>query len=117
MLTLLVLALVASIDSRLIPPYLDHYTMVTVMKKMFQENDFALQHDVKIRETMRNGLKINNIRKFDLKVHLKIARGRNRAKVLLSYGLRIDQITNLGFIAVFENKVLLRDQCGSVCPI
>jgi hypothetical protein len=109
LLTLLVLALVASIDSRLIPPYLDHYTMVTVMKKMFQENDFAHQHDVKIHETMRNGLKINNIRKFDLEEHLKIARGKGGAELVLDDEVRIDLFANLGLIAAFENKVPLRD--------
>ena len=83
--------------------------MVTVMKKMFQENDLALQDDVKIRETMRNRLKISSIRKFDFKEHLKIALGRNGAELLLNYELRIDLFANLGLIAAFDKKVPLRD--------
>jgi hypothetical protein len=108
-LTLLVLASVISIGSRLTPLYLDHNTMVTVMEKMSQENDLALQQDAKIRETMRKRLKINNIRKFDLKEHLKIARGTDGTELLLNYEVRIDLFANLGLIAVFEKKVLLRD--------
>jgi hypothetical protein len=108
-LSLLILASLVSIGSQLLPVYLDHNTMVTVMEKTSQENDLALQRDAKIRETMRKRLKINNIRKFDLKEHLKIARGTDGTELLLNYEVRIDLFANLGLIAVFEKKVLLRD--------
>ena len=61
-LALLVLASVFSIGSRLAPLYLDHNTMATIMEKMSQENDLALQSDANMYETMRNRLKINDIR-------------------------------------------------------
>ena len=53
-------------------------------------------------------LKINNIRKFDLKENLKISRGANRVELVLGYEIRIDLFAN-HLIAVFENKVPLRD--------
>ena len=108
-LSLLILASLVSIGSQLLPVYLDHNTMVTVMEKTSQENDLALQRDAKIRETMRKRLKINNIRKFDLEEHLKIARGEGGAELVLGYEVRIDLFANLGLIAAFENKVPLRD--------
>ena len=83
--------------------------MVTVMQKMSQENDLALLNDAKIRETMGVRLKINNIRKFDLKENLKISRGANRVELVLGYEIRIDLFANLYLVAVFENKVPLRD--------
>ena len=83
--------------------------MVTVMQKMSQENDLALLNDAKIRETMGVRLKINNIRKFDLKENLKISRGANRVELVLGYEIRIDLFANLYLMAVFENKVPLRD--------
>jgi hypothetical protein len=103
-----ILASVVFVGSRL-TPYLDHNTMVTVMQKMSQENDLALLNDAKIRETMGVRLEINNIRKFDLKENLKISRGANRVELVLGYEIRIDLFANLYLIAVFENKVPLRD--------
>ena len=108
-LTLLIIASLVFIGSRLTPAYLDYNTMVTVMQKMSQENDLALLDDAKIRETMRKRLKINNIRKFDLEEHLKIARGKGGAELVLDDEVRIDLFANLGLIAAFENKVPLRD--------
>ena len=108
-LALLMAAPVIFLGVRLTPVYLDHSTMVTVMQKMSQENDLALLNDAKIRETMGVRLKINDIRKFDLEENLKISRGANRVELMLGYEIRIDLFANLYLIAVFENKVPLRD--------
>jgi hypothetical protein len=108
-LALLIAASVIFVGLRLTPVYLDHNTMITVMQKMSQENDLALLSDAKIRETMGVRLKINNIRKFDLKENLKISRGANRVELVLGYEIRIDLFANLYLMAVFENKVPLRD--------
>ena len=108
-LALLVLGSVVFLGSRLTSVYLDHNKMIAVMQKMSQENDLALLNDAKIRETMGIRLKINNIRNFDLQENLKIARGKHGAELVLNYEVRIDLFANLGLIAVFENKVPLRD--------
>ena len=108
-LALLTVASVIFLGARLTPVYLDHSTMVTVMQKMSQENDLALLRDAKILETMGVRLKINNIRKFDLKDKLKITRGSHGAELVLDYEVRIDLFANLYLIAAFEKKVPLRD--------
>ena len=108
-LALLIAASVIFLGARLTPVYLDHSTMVTVMQKMSQENDLALLNDAKIRETMGVRLKINNIRKFDLKENLKIYRGRDGLGLLLNREVPIDLFANQGLIAAFENKVPFRD--------
>jgi hypothetical protein len=108
-LALLIVASVIFLGARLTPVYLDHSAMVTVMQKMSQENDLALLNDAKIRETMGVRLKINNIRKFDLKENLKIFRGTSGVELVLDYEIRIDLFANLYLIAVFENKVPLRN--------
>jgi hypothetical protein len=108
-LALLIAASVIFVGLRLTPVYLDHNTMITVMQKMSQENDLALLRDAKILETMGVRLKINNIRKFDLKDKLKITRGSHGAELVLDYEVRIDLFANLYLIAAFEKKVPLRD--------
>ena len=109
MVTLLVVAAVVSVGSRLIPLYLDHNTMGTIMEKMSQENGLALESEANIRDTMRKRLKMNNIRDFDLKEHLKIDRSKIGTELVLDYEVRIELVSNLSLIAAFNKKVSLRD--------
>ena len=109
MVILLVVASVVSVGSRVIPLYLDHNTMGTIMEKMSLENGLALESEANIRETMRKRLKMNNIRDFDLKEHLKIDRTKIGTELVLDYEVRIDLVSNLSFIAAFNKKVPLRD--------
>ncbi|HIE85520.1 MAG TPA: DUF4845 domain-containing protein [Gammaproteobacteria bacterium] len=109
MVILLVVASVVSVGSRLIPLYLDHNTMGTIMEKMSLENGLALASEANIRDTMRKRLKMNNIRDFDLKEHLKIDRTKIGTELVLDYEVRIDLVSNLSLIAAFNKKVPLRD--------
>jgi len=109
MVTLLILAAAISLGSRLIPLYLDHNTMGTIMEKMSLENGLALQSEGNIRDTMRKRLKMNNIRDFDLKEHLKIDRSKVGTELVLDYEVRIELVSNLSLIAAFNKKVSLRD--------
>ena len=106
---LLVVASVVSVGSRLVPLYLDHNTMGTIMEKMSQENGLALQTEASIRDSMRKRLKLNNIRDFDLKENLKIDRSKIGTELVLDYDVRIDLVSNLSLIAAFNKKVPLRD--------
>ena len=106
---LLVLASAVSLGSRVIPLYLDHNTMGAIMEKMSLENGLALESEGNIRETMRKRLKMNNIRDFDLKEHLKIDRSKVGTELVLDYEVRIDLVSNLSLIAAFNKKVSLRD--------
>ena len=109
MVILLVVAAVVSVGSRVIPLYLDHNTMGTIMEKMSLENGLALESEGNIRETMRKRLKMNNIRDFDLKEHLKIDRSKVGTELVLDYEVRIELVSNLSLIAAFNKKVSLRD--------
>ena len=106
---LLVLASAVSLGSRVIPLYLDHNTMGAIMEKMSLENGLALESEGNIRDTMRKRLKINNIRDFDLKEHLKIDRSKVGTELVLDYEVRIELVSNLSLIAAFNKKVPLRD--------
>lgn len=107
--TLLVLASLVSVGSRVIPLYLDHNTMGTIMEKMSLENGLGLESEGNIRDMMRKRLKINNIRDFDLKEHLKIDHSKGGKELVLDYEVRIKLFANLGLIVAFDKKVPLRD--------
>jgi len=106
---LLVVGSVVSVGSRVVPFYLDHNTMGTIMEKMSQENGLALKTEASIRDSMRKRLKLNNIRDFDLKENLKIDRSKVGTELVLDYEVRIDLVSNLSLIAAFNKKVHLRD--------
>ena len=106
---LLVLASAVSLGSRVIPLYLDHNTMGAIMEKMSLENGLALESEGNIRDTMRKRLKMNNIRDFDLKEHLKIDHSKVGTELVLDYEVRIELVSNLSLIAAFNKKVSLRD--------
>ena len=106
---LLVLVSLVSVGSRVVPFYLDHNTMGTIMEKMSLENDLGLESEGNIRDTMRKRLKMNNIRDFDLKEHLKIDHSKVGKELVLDYEVRIELVSNLSLIAAFNKKVSLRD--------
>ena len=106
---LILVASSVSVGSRVIPLYLDHSTMGTIMEKMSLENGLALQNEANIRDTMKKRLKMNNIRDFDLKENLKIDRSKAGTELILDYEVRIDLVSNLSLIAAFNKKVPLRD--------
>jgi hypothetical protein len=108
MIALLVVAAAISVGTQLIPLYLDHNTMATIMDKMSKENGLALSTDAALRETMRKRLKMNNIREFDLKESLQTDRTKRGIELVLNYEVRIHLVHNLDLIAAFDKKVPLR---------
>ncbi len=106
---LLLLASAFSLGSRVIPLYMDHNTMSNIMEKMSLENGLALQNEANIRDSMRKRLRMNNIRDFDLKEHLKIDRSKVGTELILDYEVRVDLVSNLSLIAAFNKTVPLRD--------
>ena len=109
MVTLLFVTAAFSIGAQLVPLYMDHNTMGTIMEKISQENGMALQSDSAIRETMTKRLRMNNIREFDLKEYLSTDRSKRGTQLVLHYEERIHLVANLDLIATFDKQVPLRD--------
>ncbi len=109
MVTLLIVAAAVSLGSQLIPLYLDHNTMGTIMDKMSEENGLGGRGDAELRDIMIQRLKLNNIRDFDLKQHMKIDRSGRGTDMVLDYEVRIHLVHNPDLIAAFDKKVHLRD--------
>ncbi len=92
------------------PLYMDHNTMSTVMDKMAQEPGMGSKPDSGIMDSMRQRLKLNNIRDFDLKQHVVVDRSNARGpELILDYEVRVPLVHNLDLIATFYKKVELRD--------
>lgn len=99
-----------SLGASLGPLYMDHNTMSTIMDKMANESGMGSKTDQGIMDSMRQRLKLNNIRDFDLKQHVTIDRSSaSGTELILDYEVRIPLIHNLDLIATFYKKVELRD--------
>ena len=112
MVTLMVIAAVVSIGSQLIPAYMDHNTMRTIMNKMSEENGLARQTDSGIRDIMTKRMRMNNIRGFDLEERLETNRAEGGTELILNYEVRIHLVHNLNLIAAFDKKVPLKISTG-----
>jgi len=98
-----------SLGAKVVPVYMDHNTMSTILDKMAEEPGMGSRGDGGIREEMRKRFKLNNIRDFDLGEHVTIERHGRGTDVLLDYEVRMPLVSNLDLIAHFNKKVELRD--------
>lgn len=98
-----------SLGAKVVPVYMDHNTMSTILDKMADEPGMGSRGDGGIREEMRKRFKLNNIRDFDLGEHVSIERYGRGTDVMLDYEVRIPLVSNLDLIASFNKKVELRD--------
>lgn len=98
-----------SLGAKVVPVYMDHNTMSTILDKMAEEPGMGSRGDGGIREEMRKRFKLNNIRDFDLGEHVTIERHGRGTDVLLDYEVRMPLVSNLDLVAHFSKKVELRD--------
>lgn len=98
-----------SLGAKVVPVYMDHNTMSTILDKMADEPGMGSRGDGGIRDEMRKRFKLNNIRDFDLGEHVSIERYGRGTDVMLDYEVRIPLVSNLDLIASFNKKVELRD--------
>ncbi|MBL6689216.1 MAG: DUF4845 domain-containing protein [Pseudomonadales bacterium] len=98
-----------SLGAKVVPVYMDHNTMSTILDKMAEEPGMGSRGDGGIREEMRKRFKLNNIRDFDLGKHVSIERHGRGTDVMLDYEVRIPLVSNLDLLASFNKKVELRD--------
>lgn len=98
-----------SLGAKLVPLYMDHNTMSSILDKMSEEQGMGSRGDSAIRDEMRKRFKLNNIREFDLREHVQIERHGRGTDLILDYEVRVALVSNLDLIASFDKKVELRD--------
>jgi len=98
-----------SLGAKLIPLYMDHNTMSTIMDKMAEENGLGIKTDSQLLDVMKQRFKLNNIRDFPINEHVEIKRSGRGTDVVLDYEVRMPLIQNIDMIASFNKQIELRD--------
>ncbi len=109
LLAIIVIGGAISLGSKLIPLYMDHNTMSSILDKMAEEQGMGAQTDGALRDAMKKRFKLNNIRDFDIKQHTKIDRTGRGTDIIMDYEVRMTLVHNLDIVAAFNKKVELRD--------
>lgn len=98
-----------SLGAKLIPLYMDHNTMSTIMDKMAEEDGLGIKTDSQLLDVMKQRFKLNNIRDFPIHEHVEIKRSGRGTDVVLDYEVRMPLIQNIDMIASFNKQIELRD--------
>ena len=105
---LLVVGTIIALGTRLMPLYVDHNTMSTLLDKMAAENGMASKSNRQLLASFKKRLKLNNIRKFDIENNVIIERSPERTDMKLDYEVRLPLVYNVDLIASFDKSVELR---------
>jgi hypothetical protein len=97
-----------SMGLKLVPLYMNHNTMSSVLDAMAEEDGLAARRTNDLQQMMMQRFKMNNIREFDVKENVEIKRSSNGTEIIMDYEVRIPLVQNLDLIAAFEKSVELR---------
>ena len=98
-----------TMGSKLIPLYLDHNTMSSIIDKLAEEPGMGNKDDIELRNILKKRFKLNNIRDFDLNTHVTFRRSGRGTEIVMDYEVRLPMVQNLDIIASFNKEKELRD--------
>lgn len=108
---LIVLALIAFftlLALRLVPPYLEHFTVASSLKSLQQEPGMRQKTTPEIRSMLSRRLEINDVIHVK-KEHIKIERNSKTGLVSInvSYEVRVPVMANVDAVVKFSDQVEL----------
>lgn len=106
-LTLAAIGLVAVMGMRLVPVYLEAYTVASIMEQLESESRTSSMDRREVRETVRRRLDINDITRVSAS-DLQFKEVSGGMQVLLEYEARVRLIGNLDAVARFREEATLR---------
>jgi hypothetical protein len=91
---------------KLIPSYIEFYSVKQVLASVKQDRNAAKQSPAQIRSTMLKRLKINGVYDFNPK-SIKITKQKDGLQVAVDYEVRKNMAGNLDAVMSFKDKVTL----------
>lgn len=101
--TIVIVVLIGMVTLKLVPVYLDNYTIKGALDGLNQQAGVTQMSPEKIRTILSNQLRINNAHDLDPK-KIVIKKENGRLTVNIDYEVRIDLVQNVDLIVSFENK-------------
>jgi len=100
---LLLGAAVLTVVIKIVPIYIDSWTIREAAEKVMEADDIARQGDREIVSRLQSQLNINGIRDFDSK-NIVIKRDRGRLSLILDYEVRTHIVKNIDAVLSFNNQ-------------
>jgi len=98
-----------TVGMKLVPLYMDHSTIETLLDKLATEDGMADKRKGELVSLLENRLKLNQIRDFPLQENLEIEKTRNGTELKLNYEVRLPLVGNVDMIASFSKEIELRN--------
>lgn len=102
MLVLLVSGLTFSL--KILPVYLDHNFVKGVAEELIADGRAASLTQGEIREEIANGLRVNNVREFNLN-SITLERENAEPVLVIEYERRVPLVANIDVIISFDDRI------------
>ena len=109
LLLIVVFGMAITMGMKLIPLYMDHNTMSSVLDGMAAEDGLAGKRKSDLRGMIQQRFKINNVRGFNVKDNIEIKRTKNGTELIMDYEIRQNLFYNVDLVTAFEKTVELRN--------
>ncbi len=109
LLTILIFGSGLTLGLKLVPVYMDHQTMVSILTKMSQEGGMTIRGNNQLRDEIQRRFRLNNIRDFNLKDNIQFERDVEGITMTLVYAEQFELIHNLTLVADFNEQFRLED--------
>lgn len=106
--TLILIGFVALVALRLVPVYMDSFTVGSIVSGLQEDPGVSSQDRGGIREAFRKRLNINDVDVVKPSM-LKFEEVAGGVRVYLDYEQRVDLIGNLDVVATFHKEAVIRN--------
>ena len=89
---------------KILPVYLDHNFVKGVAQELIANGSAATLTQNEIREEIANGLRVNNVRDFNLS-SVTLARENAEPVLVIEYERRIPLVANIDVIISFDDRI------------
>lgn len=89
---------------KILPVYLDHNFVKGVAQELIDNGSAATLTQGEIRDEIANGLRVNNVRDFDLN-SISLERENAEPVLVIEYERRIPLVANIDVIVSFDDRI------------
>lgn len=103
---LIVIAFFAVVMIKVVPLYLEHFKVKSVLDSLKEESDTAKLPPNEIERRIMSRLDVNDVENVEAQ-HIKVERSGGQTVVTIDYEARVPLFANLDVVAGFDNRVEL----------
>jgi len=101
MMLFIMIMIFLTVGLKVIPIYVDHNLITGICEDLIENGEAVNMTTTELRARVSNGLRINNIRDFDLS-SIRLRKQNNKPIITINYERRVELIANLDVVAKFD---------------